>query len=271
MFRTFTRVAALAAVLVGAVGAAHASAARQATAAATDASVTAAVAARAGVTSRPPCQVGPRGEVPGGSAPGQVGARSVIAFPQFRWPQGQIPYVIDWSLSNATNLIGRAFQEYHQKTCLRFVQKTAQHRNYIKIFAGQGCYSNVGMVNQGEQPVSLGQGCLPYGTIVHELGHAVGLFHEHNRSDRDDHLIIYWQNIQQGMADQFTKVDPSHNLLINTFDLNSIMLYGSTLYSKDGRSPVMVHRGGQQLREVYDKPGLSRADVERINVAYGCR
>ncbi|XP_021966676.1 zinc metalloproteinase nas-4 [Folsomia candida] len=123
--------------------------------------------------------------------------RNAIPYTQFRWPQGQVPYVIDSSVSSYTNLIGQAFQDYHAKTCIRFVPRSSFHRNYIRIFAGQGCYSYVGMINQGQQPVSLGLGCMIKGTIVHELGHAIGFFHEQNRSDRDDHLIIYWNNIQQ--------------------------------------------------------------------------
>lgn len=188
--------------------------------------------------------------------------------------------------------IYNAMGDYHSKTCIRFVPRTNEY-NYVNIFSGQGCYSLIGLAKQGQQPLSLGNGCLDHGTIVHELGHAAGFFHEQNRSDRDNHLIINWANIQQGAnytpiftdfnnlylkflnflsgyASQFYKLDPSQNWLINGFDVSSIMLYGELSFSKDGYSRTMTNRGGQKLLEVYQKRGLSYADVQRVNKLYGC-
>ncbi|WP_284667161.1 M12 family metallopeptidase [Myxococcus sp. SDU36] len=41
------------------------------------------------------------------------------------------------------------------------------------------------------------------GTIIHELGHVLGLDHEHNRQDRDTYVIIRWENIVPGGAYAF--------------------------------------------------------------------
>ncbi|GFS53408.1 astacin-like metalloprotease toxin 1 [Nephila pilipes] len=194
--------------------------------------------------------------------------RNVVPHPHLRWTGNKVPYVIDPAVVRYTGLILSAMEDYHTKTCIRFVERKFE-TNYIRIFAGQGCYSNVGMIG-GQQPVSLGQGCMFKGTIVHELGHALGFFHEQNRSDRDQYLIIYWQNIQQGMDTQFFLLQPHENLLLDTFDYNSIMLYGNTAFSKDGRSLTMVSTSGVPLYETYDKPGLSRSDVTRVKKMYSC-
>lgn len=65
--------------------------------------------------------------------------------------------------------------EYHGKTCIRFVPHSNE-RNYIRITStSTGCWSSVGMVG-GEQDVNLqSPGCTTaIGTPIHELMHALG-------------------------------------------------------------------------------------------------
>ena len=60
-----------------------------------------------------------------------------------------------------------------------------------------GCYSAVGRVGR-DQELNLEQACVQHGTVVHELVHAIGYYHEQSRPDRDDYVAILQENIQSG-------------------------------------------------------------------------
>ncbi|KFM64334.1 Astacin-like metalloprotease toxin, partial [Stegodyphus mimosarum] len=181
-----------------------------------------------------------------------INDKSAIVFPEKLWPNGVVPYSIDKGLTFQSKTRG-AFSYYMRSTCIRFVERTDE-KDYIRIFPGQGCYSHVGRTG-GQQPVSIGQGCNWLGTIIHELGHALGFYHEQNRSDRDEYLIIYWENIKEGLEDQFFLLKPEQNLLLTDFDYDSIMLYGEYTFSKQKGvlKTMAAKKGNKRLLEVTQK------------------
>ena len=54
----------------------------------------------------------------------------------------------------------------------------------------------------------LNEYCRRKGTILHELGHLIGFWHEQSRPDRDNYVTIVWDNIMEGGKDNFRKHYP---------------------------------------------------------------
>ena len=57
----------------------------------------------------------------------------------------------------------------------------------------------------GRQDIGVGKGCEYAGTIIHEIGHALGFWHEQSRSDRDTYVRVVWKNIEKKYHEQFGK------------------------------------------------------------------
>ncbi|XP_077544736.1 astacin-like metalloprotease toxin 5 [Haemaphysalis longicornis] len=186
------------------------------------------------------------------------------------WENGTIPYVIDDELKQQKQLIRRAMDEIEKVTCLRFVPRTSQHEDYVRLVNGNGCYSSLGCEGRGPQELSLGYGCWFKTTVMHELLHAAGFVHEHSRSDRDDYIDILLENVMEGKENQFDKLAPSEDQLLSPFDYDSVMLYGSGQGSQNGL-PTIVKKDGTAIPDVESKPGLSLGDVQGIRETYGCR
>lgn len=191
-----------------------------------------------------------------------------------RWPGGRVPYQMDPYTTydeKQLRMIKDAMAEFEAKTCIRFVEKDEDEKDFVLVFAGRGCYSKVGKAG-GVQALSFGKNCFQHPTLVHELGHAIGFYHEHTRSDRDDYLNIHWSAIMETAKDQFYKLFPHENRILDVFDYDSIMLYGEKTFSKDGWTKTMTAKEkGKKLLDVYDKPGLSVSDVKRIKKLYECK
>ena len=63
------------------------------------------------------------------------------------------------------------------------------------------CWSSVGKKYWRDdygQEVSLGNSCNHKGTIMHEIMHAIGFWHEQSRPDRNLYVEVLWENISPG-------------------------------------------------------------------------
>lgn len=97
-------------------------------------------------------------------------------------------------------------KDYEKYTCLRFKPRTNE-KDYISLASDNtGCWSYIGRIG-GEQTINLqNPGCVGKGTIIHEIMHAVGFWHEQSRVDRDDYVTINFKNIRQSTHSQSIQI-----------------------------------------------------------------
>jgi hypothetical protein len=196
----------------------------------------------------------------------QLPVRGVgITGAQYRWPAGILPWQTQPVLR--TRVVA-AIDHWQANTSIRFVERTAanaaQYPDYVSFEERDGCWSYVGKQG-GLQVIALAARCVP-GTVVHMIGHAVGLWHEHSREDRDTFIRIQYENITPGMEHNFDQHITDGDD-VGPYDFGSIMHYGPTAFSSNGL-PTIVPLGGQPIGQ---RTGLSEGDIAAVQEMYSRR
>ncbi|MBI2520145.1 MAG: M12 family metallopeptidase [Bdellovibrio sp.] len=184
-----------------------------------------------------------------------------ISIPRPRlWPGGRIPHMIDAGLKVKAELKA-AMDELREKTGIEFVSAYKQ-KDFVSFNSHQDqCLSHVGRIG-GEQEVWLGPNCKK-GEILHELMHTLGFFHEQSRPDRDEYIMVFWENIEKKYWEQFKKISSDfQNLIDSEFDFNSIMLYPPEAFALNPQFATMAKLNGDLY--TVNREELSQFDVEKI-------
>ena len=147
------------------------------------------------------------------------------------WPGGNVYYTFDISVSAAEQKVFLdSAAEWALFGKLRFITRTTQP-NYVTIVETNsldgetslsGGVSAVGMIG-GQQFIYFSSNAWNHGIICHEIGHTLGLAHEHQRSDRDSYLTVITNNVAPGSMGGLIKLTGTQNE--TPYDFLSVMHY----------------------------------------------
>nr|VZI01845.1 unnamed protein product [Spirometra erinaceieuropaei] len=205
-------------------------------------------------------------------------SRAVVPIEAIPWPGGVVPYLIDKQYFSNKELdeMKEAIKTWNEETCVELRPFRSGDKSWVRITDGHGCstdYIGFGGIS-GEQRLMLSShGCRFYGLYVHELGHVIGLEHEHVRSDRDEVVDVDMNDV----ADEYQRAYEKRKAAeLNTFgtpyDLQSIMHYGPDAFSANvDKSPLTVKNPAIRhvLKDVSSKD-ISFWDARAINKYYKC-
>jgi len=194
-----------------------------------------------------------------------------------RWVNGIVYYTISNQYTAAqlsTIQAGmRAIEDQTRqngRNCITFVQRTNQ-ANWVAISkTGGGCYSYVGrQLAAGSQQVSLDDGCVYTMIVAHELLHALGVWHEQSRPDRDTFVIINLAVVNSQYHHNFNRYTTGVDLAGTSYDILSIMHYENNAFSTNGQNSVTA-RDGTVLVNASRKSRLTDADAIGLVRFYSC-
>lgn len=161
-----------------------------------------------------------------------------------KWRNKTIPYKIDAAIPNKQRIYD-AIKHYHQETQIRLIPHTNERAYVVFKYNGENgsCSSFIGRKCPWCSQIIRVPNWCGKGSIIHEIGHALGMIHEHTRWDRGNYVKINFDNIKEDAKSNFYRF-PLVFRSYTSFDFDSIMMYGPYAFAIDRSIPTITKKNG---------------------------
>ncbi len=197
---------------------------------------------------------------------------SFVHYKSEPWPNGVLIYKFDSNVKSTWRNLFRTSCELWTKGSSAICREASSTDSYfLQVISddSDGCWSYVGHSQYASRMrMNLNSKCFQHDYfVIHEIGHAWGLAHEHQRPDRDNYIIVYNDRIKKGYEHSYVKLS-NLNQTYGEYDFLSIMHYPDYSYSVNNQ-PVMVSRKGYPAISKHIITKMSDLDKTALIDLYG--
>jgi hypothetical protein len=115
-----------------------------------------------------------------------------------------------------------------ESDALSYCDSCANWVDFKHPSSGRDCNSSIGITDEGAQIMNLADRCFEvdddlktvYGSAMHEIGHSLGLYHEHQHPQRT--IGVFWDDIDQDIWSEMAVRDVAVG---GAYDIDSVMHY----------------------------------------------
>lgn len=182
--------------------------------------------------------------------------RLALGDPLAKWPNSTVIYSIEKSVDyKAKQTFMKAIEYIKNISCIRFEEKNAKTKHYILVKKGKACSSKVGFRQKGAQVMIIDGNLCSFGSILHELLHALSFLHMHTANNRDEYIEIKWANIRDDAKINFKSFSSHVTMLGTEYDYNSIMHYSNNAFAKNKKFPTIIAKDPSKAKNMGQRKG----------------